>query len=297
MRIMVLPDGDATHRMPGVGRAVLAVLVTLLLLGCGTPDARRPPEEPTAVHRLQLSHGETDEQVVDLQWPEETGPFPVVVLVHGGFWRQQYGKDLMVPLARDAVMRGYATANVEYRRVGGAGGWPATFVDLAAAIDVLADADAPLDLGRVVVVGHSAGGQLAAWGVSRPALPPDAIGAGPAVRPCAAVSLAGVVDLATAAREAVGDTAVPDLMGGGPDEVPERYMVGDPAALAPPPVPVLLVHARDDDRVPLSQSVAYAEVAGEAAQLSVVDGDHFTVIDPADASWDLAMDWIESRCR
>lgn len=258
------------------------------------------------MHTTQLSYGGSDEQVVDLHWPEDGGPaaepargapFPVVVLIHGGFWRQQHGKDLMVPLARDAVMRGYATANVEYRRVGGSGGWPATYVDLAAGIDALAGADAPLDLDRVIVVGHSAGGHLAVWATARPTLPADAVGAGPAVQPCAAVSLAGVVDLATAARESVGDTAVPDLMGGGPDEVPDRYAVGDPAALVPPPAPVLLVHARDDDRVPLSQSVAYADAAGEAAQLSVVDGDHFTVIDPSDPSWDLAMGWIDDQCR
>ncbi len=115
------------------------------------------------MHRTQLAYGDTDEQVVDVAWPEgDDGPYPVVVLLHGGFWRQRYGKDLMIPLARDAVMRGYATANVEYRRVGGAGGWPATFEDVAAAVDELADADAPLDLARVVVVGHSAGGHLAA---------------------------------------------------------------------------------------------------------------------------------------
>lgn len=293
---MVLPADDAVHGTAHGGRGVLAILRCLRLLGCRT-HAFTATVEPCDVHQTHLSHGGSDEQVVDLQWPEEDGPFPVVVLVHGGFWRQQYGNDLMVPLARDAVMRGYATANVEYRRVGGAGGWPATFVDVAAAVDALADADAPLDLDRVVVVGHSAGGHLAAWTTSRPALAAGSVGADPVVRPCAAVSLAGVVDLATAARESVGDTAVHDLMGGGPDEVPDRYAVGDPIGLVPPPVPVLLVHARDDDRVPLSQSVAYAEAAGEAAELSVVDGDHFTVIDPSDPSWDLSMRWIDDRCR
>ena len=116
------------------------------------------------MHREQLSYGPSAEQVVDLAWPSEGAePLPVVVLIHGGFWRQAYGKDLMVPLARDAVIRGYATANVEYRRVGGAGGWPTTFEDVGAAVDALADADAPLDLDRLVVVGHSAGGHLAAW--------------------------------------------------------------------------------------------------------------------------------------
>ena len=247
--------------------------------------------------RTTLTYGPSDEQVVDLAWPSEgDGPFPVVLLVHGGFWRQAYGKDLMVPLARDAVLRGYATANVEYRRVGGDGGWPTTFQDVAAAVDVLADADAPLDLDRVAVIGHSAGGHLATWVVSRPRIPAGEPGAEPRVRPCAAVSQAGVVALARSARESVGGTATIDLMGGGPDEVPDRYAVGDPVALAPPPVPVLLVHGTGDDRVPMSQSDTYAEAAGAAADLRRVDGDHFTVIDPGDGSWDLTMDWVAQRC-
>lgn len=244
-----------------------------------------------------LSYGPSDEQVVDLQWPEaDEGPFPVVVLVHGGFWRQQYGKDLMVPLARDAVMRGYATANVEYRRVGGDGGWPETFADVAAAVDALADADAPIDLDRVVVVGHSAGGHLAAWVVSRPSVPDGAVGANPVVVPRAAVSQAGVVALADAGREGIGEDATRALMGGGPDEVPERYEIGDPSALAPPSAPVLLVHAPGDDRVPIAQSEAYLAVAGDRAELARVDGDHLTVIDPGDASWDLTMEWVAGHC-
>ncbi len=250
------------------------------------------------MHRNQLAYGDTDEQVVDLAWPEEADvPCAVVVFLHGGFWRQQYGKDLMVPLARDAVMRGYASANVEYRRVGGAGGWPATFEDVAAAVDALVEAEAPLDLDRLVVVGHSAGGHLAAWVASRPSLTDGAVGADPRVTPCAVVSLAGVVDLATAADDAVGDGAVSDLMGGFPQEVPDRYAVGDPVALAPPPVPVLALHARDDDRVPLSLSAAYADAGGDAVELAVVDGDHFTVIDPSDPSWAQAMNWVDDHCR
>ena len=249
------------------------------------------------MHREQLTYGPSDEQVVDLAWPSEAdGPLPVVVLVHGGFWRQSYGKDLMVPLARDAVIRGYATANVEYRRVGGAGGWPATFEDVAAAVDALAGADAPLDLDRVVVVGHSAGGHLAAWAASRPNIPDGEVGADPRVVACAAVSQAGVVALARSAREGVGNGATDDLMGGGPDEVPERYAVGDPLALAPPPVPVLLVHGRSDDNVPFSQSEAYAQAAGDRAELRPVEGDHFTVIDPGDDSWAATMDWIADTC-
>ncbi len=85
-------------------------------------------------------------------------------------------------------------------------------------------------------------------------------------------------------------------MGGTPDEVPGRYAVADPLALAPPPAPVLLVHARDDARVPLTQSEAYADAAGAVADLEVFDGDHFTVIDPHDPSWERTMEWLDARC-
>ena len=284
-----------THRRP---RLLVLLLAVPVVVGCtaDVPEAT-PTPEATDVLQRELTYGDTSEQTVDLRWPAEgDSPFPVVVLVHGGFWRQQYGRDLMVPLSRDALDRGYATANVEYRRVGGDGGWPATFTDVAAAVDALADADAPIDLDRVVVVGHSAGGHLAAWVASRPAIPDGEVGADPAVTPCAAVSQAGVLALARAAREDVGSGAVVDLMGGGPDAVPDRYAVGDPSALAPPPVPVLLVHAPADDRVPFTQSEAYAEVAGDRADLRAVEGDHFTVIDPADASWSMTMEWIDQQC-
>ena len=270
------------------------LLLTVLLVGCTAGPS--PTEEISTVRRTQLSYGPSDEQVLDLAWPEGDGPFPVLVLVHGGFWRQAYGKDLMVPLARDAVMRGYATANVEYRRVGGAGGWPTTFEDVAAAVDVLADTDAPVDLDRVVVVGHSAGGHLATWSASRPRIPAGEVGADPRVTPCAAVSQAGVVALARSAREGIGGGATIDLMGGTPDEVAARYAVGDPAALAPPPVPVLLVHGTDDDNVPVTQSEAYVEAAGERAELRRVPGDHFSVIDPGDDAWELTMDWVARHC-
>lgn len=273
----------------------LAVLATACSVP-GTPTS----QESDAVTTTRLAYGDAPDQWVDLSWPTTTdrapGPLPVVVFVHGGFWQQAYGADLMAPLAADAVARGFVAANVEYRRVGGSGGWPTTFADVAAAVDVLAASSGPLDLDRVVVVGHSAGGHLAAWAASRPAIPAGEVGAAPTVVACAAVSQAGVVALARAAREGVGGTAVASLMGGGPEEVPERYAVGDPSALAPPPVPVLLVHATEDVLVPVSQSEAYAEVAGDRAELSTVSGDHFTVIDPRDGSWSMTVDWIRGTC-
>lgn len=122
------------------------------------------------------------------------------------------------------------------------------------------------------------------------------MGADPQVQVCAAAVQAGVVALARAAEEGLGEGATVDLVGGTPAEVPDRYAVADPLALVPPPVPTLLVHARDDARVPVSQSQAYADAAGESAELALFAGDHFTVIDPDDDSWDRVMRWLGDRC-
>lgn len=216
-----------------------------------------------------------------LTTPWGPGPWPVAVLLHGGFWRSGYGRDLMDPLAADLAGRGYAVANLEYRR-GDEGGWPATFLDVAEGIDGLRAVVAPLDLGRVVLVGHSAGGQLALWAARRRGLAP------PCVVARAVVSLAGVCDLVAAARHGIGEGAVAELLGGGPDELPERYALASPLASLPAGVRQLLVHAPGDDRVPISQSRSYAAAAaaaGDAVELLEVEGGHRTLIDPASDPW------------
>jgi acetyl esterase/lipase len=145
-----------------------------------------------------------------------------------------------------------------------------------------------MDASRVVAVGHSAGGQLAVWAAGRAKLPAGAPGAAPRVPLGGVVSQAGVLDLATAARTGVGATAVPDLLGGSPDRVPERYALADPIQQVPLAAPVLCLHARGDDNEPFAQSEAYvrdATAAGGAAELTETAGDHFTLIDPASDAW------------
>lgn len=231
--------------------------------------------------------------------PGGHAPHPVAVLIHGGFWREAYRRDEMSQLVPDLVARGYAVANLEYRRVGGEGGYPDTLADVAAGVDHLAALDdRRLDLGRVAVVGHSAGGHLASWVAVRDRLPSGAVGADPAVRPCAAVSLAGVNDLTRAAREDLGGGATQDLLGGGPDQVPERYDVADPARSLPPAAPLLAVHGRDDDTVPVDQSerfVADVLAAGGVADLVVLPGDHFVVVDPTSEHWERTVAWIDGH--
>lgn len=210
----------------------------------------------------------------------------IAVVIHGGFWSADYDLSLGAPLAADLAARGYAAFNLEYRRVGNGGGWPTTLHDVAAGIDALGALD--LDVSRVVAIGHSAGGQLAAWAAGRARLPASAPGHAPRVAVTAVVSQAGVLDLATAEAQGVGGTAESDFLGGTPASVPERYATADPIAQVPLPVPVLCVHSRADQAVPFAQSTAYvaaARAAGATANLTEVQGDHFALIDPRSAAW------------
>jgi acetyl esterase/lipase len=209
-----------------------------------------------------------------------------VVIVHGGFWRARYDLSLGRPLAADLVQRGYAVWNLEYRRVGAGGGWPTTFEDIAAGIDLLADL--PVGTARVAAIGHSAGGHLAAWAAGRARLAPGTPGAKPRVALTAVVAQAGVMALADCAREGTGGTAALDLMGGGPEELPERYRLADPMAALPLETPVLCVHSRTDGNVPFRYSERYVQAAADAggtAYLRQTRGDHFTLIDPGSTDW------------
>jgi acetyl esterase/lipase len=234
-----------------------------------------------------------------------------VVVIHGGFWKARYAADWGAPLAADLAARGWAAWNLEYRRVGNGGGWPATLADVAAGIDLLADlgeqsglAEPPalgkqsggaLDLRRVVAIGHSAGGQLATWAAGRPGLPAQAPGAAPRLQLTGVISQAGVLDLVQAAADDLGTGAVARFLGGLPDEVPETYRLASPRERLPLAVPVRCLHARDDDTVPFTQSADYvraAQAAGADAVLVEVSGGHFGVIDPAAPAWQAALDLL-----
>jgi len=235
------------------------------------PDTQLPPPEV-------VRYGAGADRVANVHRPAGEGPWPVVALLHGGFWRDRYDRTLMTPLANDLAARGFLAWNVEYRRVGSGGGWPATLDDVGAALDALRSVDGA-DTTRVVTVGHSAGGHLALWLAGREGT----------VRPCAAVSLAGVCDLVHGARLGLGGGAVDDFAGGSPDDVPERYADASPAARLPLGVPQLLVHGGLDDVVPPVVSQAYAgaaRAAGDEVELvEQVDADHLDVIDPGHALW------------
>lgn len=224
--------------------------------------------------------------------PDGAGPFPVVVLLHGGFWRAHRTLDLMRPLAGSLGAAGVAAWNLDYRAVGhDGGGWPGTLHDIAAgvaALDDLADRY-PLDRDRVALVGHSAGGQLALWVAGPGSLPGDRQPPSVPVQPRLVVSLAGVCDLVRAAEQRLGDDAVQGFIGGAPDELAEQYRAASPQALVPLGVRQLLVHGTADTKVPVRQSIGYAAHArarGDDVELvEVTDADHMALVDPTSAAW------------
>jgi acetyl esterase/lipase len=238
-------------------------------------------------------YGPHASQRAELYVPPGPGPHPVIVLIHGGSWQKRYGKIFTRALAGDLLRRGYAVWNIEYRRVGAGGGWPTTFADVAAAIDHLAALEVQrLDLGRVTFLGHSAGGHLALWAAGRPNLPawaPGALDGPPRVRPRRVISQAGVADLAGAYRRWHGGV-VRDLMGGAPDQVPERYAAGDPIRLLPLDMPVLIVHGVNDETVSIELSRGYVDAtraAGGEAELVEIQGEagHRAHLDPRSEAW------------
>jgi acetyl esterase/lipase len=246
-----------------------------------------------------LSHGRSHRygshasQRADLYVPSGPGTHPVIVLIHGGSWQKRYGKVFTRGLAGDLQRRGFAVWNIEYRRVGAGGGWPNTFADVAAAIDQLATLEDPrLDLDRVTFIGHSAGGHLALWAAGRSNLPdgaPGALDGPPRVRPRRVTSLAGVADLGDAYRRWHGGV-VRNLMGGSPEEFPERYAAADPIRLLPLDIPALLVHGVRDETVSIEISRGYAEAARAASsevELVEIEGEvgHRTHLDPRSAAW------------
>lgn len=228
-----------------------------------------------------LTYGDDPSQKAELHRPEGSSR-GVVVVLHGGFWLAAYDFTLGRPLAESLAARGWTALNLEYRRVGNGGGFPETFDDVTAGIDRLADVDG-LDTSRVIALGHSAGGHLAVWAAGIAKLDDDRWR--PRVSVTTAVSQAGVLDLRGAVDRGLGGGAVEGFLG---DDRDGRYDVADPLARVPLDVPVVCIHGRDDQNVPIEQSRTYVDAAraeGAAADLVAVDGDHFVLIDPSSAAW------------
>ncbi|HEY9377111.1 MAG TPA: alpha/beta hydrolase [Jiangellaceae bacterium] len=248
-------------------------------------DSREVLTRPAMPPDVILRYGPRDDQVVDVRLPRRTNA-PLVVLLHGGFWRVAWDRVHLRPMADALATAGFAVAVPEYARTGGGGGWPVTFDDIALAVNVLPGLVAhtvgtAFDPTRIVLAGHSAGGQLALWCAGH-GLPLEYVGV---------VALAPVADLAEAFRLDLDGGAVRELLGAGPDEVPDRYARTDPTRLPAPAVPVIVVHGSDDSAVPPQLSERYA--MHTAAELRLLDGvGHFELIDPRSAAWPVVHDAI-----
>lgn len=241
----------------------------------------------------RIPYGAGEYHFGDLRLPRGAGPYPVAIVIHGGYWRARYDLEHIGHLCAALTRAGLATWSLEYRRLGNpGGGWPGTFLDVAAGADYLRQlaGSFPLDLAQVVAVGHSAGGHLAAWLAGRHHIAPASPLHAEHPLPLRGVApLAGVLDLQRADELRLSAGVTGELMGGAPDQYPDRYAAASPAALLPLGVRQILLHGTADEDVPYAISrdyVAAAQAAGDDAELVTLPGaGHFEVIDPRSAEW------------
>jgi acetyl esterase/lipase len=236
------------------------------------------PPPPAGEH---IGYGPGEFQFGELRVPAGSGPHPAVIMIHGGYWRAAYDLKHIGHLCEALTRAGLATWSLEYRRLGNpGGGWPGTFDDVKAGAGYLtkiAKAKA-IDLNRVISMGHSAGGQLALWVAKQNAITLRGV-----------VALAPVADLRRAWELRLSGNVVDELLGGSPDEVPERYRVASPIQMVPLGVRQQVIHGAADDVAPGSISRAYiaaARKAGDDATLTEPLGaGHFELIDPRSQAW------------
>jgi acetyl esterase/lipase len=251
---------------------------------------RVPPEKGE-----RIQYGTDPLQFAELRFPSGKGPFPLIFVIHGGWWSSAYDLTHIGHLCAKFTSYGIVTCSLEYRRIGNAGGgWPGTFLDVANAIEYFRDRmsrDVRVDIKRAAVIGHSAGGHLALWLGGKHRVPENSVlYTGQNQWLIAAISLAGVADLPMAWNLRLGAGAVGGLIGGSPDQYPERYVEASPLELLPMGLKQVLIHGRADEDVPISQSeqfVQRAKVAGDGSSLVSLDGvGHFELIDPESRAWD-----------
>lgn len=266
-------------------------------------------QQTTQALNADIPYGSNPGQFGRLRLPAESGTYPLLIVVHGGYWRARHGLDYMDPVCAALAEAGYATWNIEYRRLGNGGGWPATFLDVGRATDALrgqglaravqqAHGAAGIRLsGQTIALGHSAGGHLALWLAARsrlsqgtPIYAPD---------PCpihGVIALAGVSSLALAAEWDLSDGAAVSLLGGTPEEVPDRYQQASPDELLPLDVPQVLLHGVDDEDVPFAMSERYVErasAAGDDIELVRLPGGHFEPVDPSTEQWRQVLEAVQ----
>jgi acetyl esterase/lipase len=236
----------------------------------------------------RVSYGSDRYQFGEIRIPKGKGPFPIVMNIHGGFWRAAYDLSHAGHLCAALTAKGLATWNIEYRRVGNPGGaWPGTFQDIRNAYRFVPQLTKQysVDPAKLVVMGHSAGGQLALCLAAHESSLKNV------------VSLAGVVDLQQAWQLHLSNDAVVDFLSGKPSEVPEHYAEADPMKLTLPRSTVQwLIHGAADDIVPPSFSRNYAQTKKQAGEdvhyLEISTAGHFDLIDPRSRAWSNVEDTV-----
>lgn len=240
--------------------------------------------------RTRIEYGPEPQQFGHFYAPEGAGaqPVPIVMVIHGGYWSGKYHLNLATSFSVELARSGVAVWNVEYRRIGAGGRWPELSADIVAALEAIAGPVAaaspvPLDLDRVRVVGHSAGGQLSVWLAGQH----DTV-----VRPELFVSQAGALDLASAGERGRRISYIEDLFGVPFEDDPELYRSASPQHRVPIGVPVVVLHGTEDAQVPAKIASRYRDAAravGDPVDLHLIEGeDHFAFLDPNTRAWKLS---------
>ena len=302
-------------------RFTVALFSFATISGCGTPLSR-PPENATSSTTLmtpqdlqaipiqppdlRVNYGSDSSQHGELRIPPGGGPHPVVILIHGGCFKAAYAtKRDLAPMGDALKAQGIATWNIEYRRLGQpGGGWPETYLDVGRGVDYLRTlaTEHSLDLGRVVIVGHSAGGHLALWAAARSKVPTNSpLYQSNPLPVRGVIDLAGPVDMTAniSGYEALcRDSVITTLLGGRPDQVPERYAQASPAKLLPLGVPQVVVVGEHEDFLPRRVADTYESAAarsGDSVRLIVIPRvGHFEIASPRASTWKQVLSAIQS---
>ena len=292
----------------------IAVLAATSVLAQKANEGRKPGEMPpnsTGRHLTpeqfqalpsnpadyRISYGKDENQFGDLRVPSGAGPYPMAILIHGGCWKADFAtlRDL-APMADALKAEGIATWNIEYRRLFQTGsGWPGTYLDVSKGVDYVRSiaADKKLDLTRVIVIGHSAGGHLAMWVAARARLST----ASP-LYVKDPLPIRGVIDLAGTGdmeafiqfeQQGCHGAVVEEMLGGKPIDVPEHYAQASAIKMLPLGIPQILIWGKNDDIAPILLGERYmlaAKQAGDPVRLvSIPDVGHFEIASPLATTW------------
>jgi acetyl esterase/lipase len=254
------------------------------MTACSKPQSILDLPAPEA--NARIAYGPDPNQFGDLRLPTTPGRHPVLIFIHGGYWQADYDLTHAGHLCAAIARAGFATWSLEYRRIGQAGGgWPGTQDDVHRGADHLnkLGASYPLDLTRIVLAGHSAGGQLALW-----------LAAQNALNLIHVVPLAAVSDLRQAWSLKLDGGIVRDYLGGTPDQVSARYSASSPIELLPISTPQRVVHGTADNIVPFEMSQQFARASKNATLVTLAGAGHFDLIDPRSSAWPIVLNTLTS---